>query len=702
MRVTFNAGVGDVSKKTALQGSVRPVDRPPTTTGLGSSITGPVSSASGGGTILGATIPVAYGYNKLTAYLSFARREQEKLWLSWVYASGKVPALVYDPTPPYTNGTLKQMIFNSEPIEEAFGNKAGFKFAHRNGEVNQAVDGYIGLLGSEFQFKHPGMAMVTGYCKDTRECDVSSLNMKVITDGRLFVDFRTPLASEASIVNPVSVAWDILTATWPWPGFLDSETSSANVDIHYDQWAEWADWCESTTVEQYDYRLGAPGSSKLLTGQNRWDFNGIVKQTNPWTAADAVLYSSFLKLVYVDGKVMLRAETDVVPTSVYIPEGRFIGVPTINDTNPDIVPSEMEIAYISKVDFSECKIVYTRPSAPGKYVKLASTIYGCNSQKQAIRWAEQKTWLLNENWIVKMVCGIEVVDTAPGDIIKAFLPYGFGDSYVRVMSIISKPELGKYEISGRIVIDSTVSLEDMDEYTGSDADGGWETGTPAVPASFSCTAGSVKTSKDTYQPVIDAIWTPPLTGPRPRYYELKQGSTIIARAFGLKWSGPVLGTDATIISVHAISYSGLPGPSLSVGVNLNIGYVSGLGGVDLDSMGDDDGGTYIYNESTNAFEYVVMPANFEVHTITIPNGSTAVGDSIKDITNTVRTVTASITESASPWVPYTVAFSGHAFGVQLPDGPYGYNIVFSVVVGVYPKASTGEQGGATLPEEEES
>ena len=428
MKFTLNPSSGQDSLTINRPPLPTPIVRPPAPYTLATSITGPVVAVNGGGTILGATVPVCYGYNKPKGYLAFIRRTGSELLMIWVYASGKCPGVGGE-----------NIFFNGEPATG--GGVAGVSFKHKQGGAAQVPDQWLIDLGSDFEYAYPGQALVLGKIANTRKVDVTSLNLSVITEGRLIRDFRTPLAAEASVTNNVSIAWDILTSTWPWAGVLDPTPNNSNVDIDYDQWVEWANWCDNTSIAPYDYPLRQWGTSVAL-GAERWAFNGTVKDTNHWLAADAVLANAFLRIVHVDGRFMLRPETDTVPTSVYIPEGRFMGVPTINDADPDTVPTEMEVGYISKVDFSQCKIMYTHAAAKGKHVKLASTIYGCNSQKQAIRWIEQKTKLMRERWTVKMMCGPEIANVAPGDIIEAFLPYGFGDSFIRTMSIISNPELG--------------------------------------------------------------------------------------------------------------------------------------------------------------------------------------------------------------------------------------------------------------------
>lgn len=694
MKYTFKSGEGAISARSGRLTGVGPITRPPAPQSLGSAVSGPVSSVSGGGTVLGATVPVVYGYNKLKGYLSFVRREQEKLYMSWVYASGKLPQLLL-------NDNIDSVIFNGEKVDLVYGDVAGVKFEQRNGRVDGSIDGYIAQLGPEFQFNHPGMAMVTGLCEDTREAEIASLNLEVITDGRLFVDFRTPLGPETSNTNNVAVAWDILTSTWPWAGVLDPTTDSSNIDINYDQWLEWANWCDDTTVTPYDYVNRTPDLSReTALGTNRWAFNGIVRSTNHWAAADAVLYNAFLKIVHVDGKFMLRPETDVVPTSVYIPEGRFIGVPTISDAEPNTVPTEMEISYISKVDFSSCIIMYTHPSAKGKHVKLASTIYGCNSQKQAIRWAEQKTLLMRERWTVRMMCGPEVANVAPGGIVEAFLPYGFGDSFVRVMSIISKPEMGKYEISGRVMPGSVESIEIINEYSGEDTSGGWETGTPNAVQSFSLAVYSRMSSRDTYAPMINAAWTAPIDGPRPRFYELKQENTVIARVFGLKWSGPVMDTGGNVtFTVAAVGYNGLEGPTVPYSANLDLGHVSGLGGIPINGAGSDiDAGQYVFDDGIAEFVLRKHPHNYELHTLTMTAGLTAIGDHLLDSGNSVRSVNATLIND-SVFIPVSTSFSGDYFAVNI-ENPNAVDLYFSVWVGIdNTSEASGGDIGVDMPSE---
>lgn len=684
MKFTFNSSSD--SSRVERKASIVPLVRPPGSNMLGSSVTGPVASASGGGTVIGATIPVAYGYNKLKGYLAFTRRVQEELYLAWVYTSGKVN---------FPGGA--NIFFNGESC--ASQPVAGAVFDANNGGASQSVNAWLSGLGSQFAFSYPGQAMVFAYFEDTRYADLGSLNLEVITDGRLFKDFRTPSAAEAHITNPVSIAWDVLTSSWPWPGVLDDTASSSNIDIDYDQWAEWADWCDETSVRQYDYVSESWDSYVTLTGQKRWTFNGIVKETNAYRAANSVLANSFLKIVHSDGKLRLRAETDTAPTSVYIPEGRFFGVPTITDTDPGLVPTEMKVGFISKEDFSSCSVLYTVPSAAGEHSPLGLMLYGTNTQKQAVRWAEQKALLLQERLTVKMVCGPEVANVASGDIIKSFLPYGFGDSFVRVMSIIGKQDLGKYEISGRIIPGSVVSVDDTNEYVAQTNDGGWETGTPEICGSFSCVADSVKTSNDTYQPVIDALWTPPLSGPRPRYYELKQEGTIVARVFGLKWSGPVLsGGSAVDFTIAAVGFNGQEGPTRLVTRNLDIGYVSGIGGTDLADAASEDGSTIIYDINDDTFRMVKHYATHEYHTLTVPGTVDNAGDLINDLTNVVRAISATPkTDSANNPVDFTVSFSGPVFSIKHPNGATGYDIDYYCLVSLTPKSTSGTDSGVPLP-----
>jgi len=667
-------------------GGTSPVTRPPAPPSPGSGLSGPVASAPGGGTVLGAVIPVAYGYNKLIGKLAFVCRNIEKLYLGWVYAAGEVN------TP-----SASKILFNGE--ETINGAIAGFVFDGTSvGSITQSVNPWIlSELSSDYHFSYPGYAMIFAKCVNTRNADAASLGLEVITNGRKIVDFRTPASASGHNTNPVSVAFDILTSKWPWPGMLSDITDSSNPDIDYDNFAEWANWCDNTSITRYDYITDAP-LPPVAIGQKRWEFNGIVTKRNAWDAADAVLSPAFLKLVYVDGKVRIRAEADVIPSDIYIPKGKFIGVPAINHVDPNSIATDIEVTYTSKIDFSQCKINYMRSSAAGKCVELTSMIYGCNSQKQAIRWAEQKVKILKECWIVKMTLGPEVANRAPGDIIKAFLPYGFGDSFVRIMSIQTKPELGRYEISGRIVPESIESVIIENEYTGKNTGGGWSTGTPYAVHNFYIGVHSRRTSRDTYAPIIRASWSAPLEGPRPRYYELKQNTAIIARVFGVKWSGPILsGGNNELFTVNAIGYDGSEGPTTGLHMNVDLGSVSGIGGIPINSGPGtgDDGGSYVFDEGVSEHVLMKMPANFEIHTITILSGNTSATGQLNDITNFTQSVSATPSTPLTTSFEYWATYAGAGFRIDI-SASQTYDITFELIVGVRPQSSVGTPGGSGL------
>ncbi len=574
MKVSFASGSGRLARPPAgVQPPIPPVARG----GLETALTGPLSSLSGG-SIMGQVVPVVYGTAKVPGKLAFVVRDESRLVLVWVYAMGLVntPSLAAD------------IIFNGEPAANiTFGS-----WSFKNGNPQQIVLTPLTSLGSAYEFSYPGFALVCLDIPSTRNVDAGSLNLEVKTGGRIIKDFRNPGAPAAINKNPVCIAYDILTSTWPWPGMY------TDADLDLENWTEWADWCEETQVTRFDFKNGV-ALPPVAINQTKWEFNGAITDPNPLSAANKVLAVAHMSLVNVGGKIRIRAEADVTPSGVVVGAGRFFGEPEITDKYPDGIPTEIEVAYRARSDNSECSIFYREPSATGRYVKLGVTLNGCDLQRQALRWAEQKAKLLRERWAVRLVTGPEVAGVFPGDIIQADLPYGFGMSYIRVISTDQRHDTGKYSITGRIVPDSVESIQDGNEYTGKDTGGGWETGTPNAPELFSAAIHSRQLSRDHYQPMLYAEWQPPKTGPRVRYYELLQDSVIIARVFGTRWTGPVLEIGQTRFSCVAVGFDGSESAPASSGTyDTRVGYVSGLNTVPL-SGGPQDGGSGFYYDDSN-------------------------------------------------------------------------------------------------------
>jgi len=684
MKFTFKSGIGSSITRPSI-GPLPPV-RPPGGAAHPSSITGPVASATGGGTVLGATIPIMYGETRIKGFLALAERYDEMLTLVWVLCSGECAIPL-----------ATECYLNNELVDSGGGSYLDYIVATSSapGSVSQggAIMPVMSWLNTEsgttdYSFLYPGQTIFAARI-NTLLADLTSFNLEWDGNGRRFADFRTPY-TVAAHKNPVLIAWDILTSEWPWPGVLNDELDpSLNLDIDIDQWTEWADWCDGTTVYKYDYTTKVRDPIGVALGRPRWEFNGVVKNTNPWDAANAVLSNSFLTLVNVNGRVQIRAEADVTPSDVYIPEGRFLSHVEINDADPNTIPTEMEVAFIAAENYSECKIVYQRPSVPGEYVKLASTLYGCNLQSQALRWAEQSAKIYRERWSVKFLAGTEVANAAPGDIIEAYLPYGFGDTFIRVMSIIAQHDKGKYQIMGRLVLESVESVDLGSTYSPENPDGGWSTGTPNVPRNFLINVYSKKSSRDTYAPMINVSWDPPLSGPRVRFYELKQESTIIARVFGVKWSGPVMDTQSSArFYVSAVGFNGTESTLvMSRAVNLDVGFVSGIGGTPVGGGSGLDGGVLVFNDSVGEYQPVVHPHNFELHSLIVQAGLTvsntgsinAAGDS--EIVSAIATPTSLVPSTLNYFVNRALSTPPYTF--QIEQGyALAYPVSYDVVVGI--------------------
>jgi len=382
-----------------------------------------------GNSAIGSIITVSYGRVKVPGVIIVADVDGGYLHCVWSFGFGEISA-------------WNDVYMNDDDITNIDG---ASHVQTRNGTAVQTQTDVLGLYGDQ---THPGLTLYSCMFRLSRAVFGGSLDITADIDGRKVYEFRTGEPGYGTWIytdNLVLIAYDILTADWPWTSEIDP------ADIDYDSWEALADYA--------DVQIS---SGSGTDGRHR--YRGTFDNRDAWAAADEVLRHGHMHVAVVGDKFYLWREGDVTPNSGLI--DKWFETPKCSSAEPGTITSEVNVVYRSFIDDDSRNVVASLASGPNEYVYEEIAMNGFRDAFMANRWGLQYLKLKREIDAVTGVTGPEAAQLIPGQIQPMDLQNGFGEVNVRILKVPVEVEKGKYTINGRIVVgnvdDDTNSDDDED------------------------------------------------------------------------------------------------------------------------------------------------------------------------------------------------------------------------------------------------